>query len=188
MEIDETDQEAEELGIGAVVQGPESQEQKAYESEKRGHILFGEELRPYSPSRKIAAQSMGMVFPFLSEAAADQHARTGSYAGQLKDVIIVLWLCTLKDPSDLTKKEVKAQVWTPSRAGNKPELAMEVAMAWAVENGIIDTDKQPYRDAKLIWQAIIQNISASEFRLMLEEPDLGGLPSEKEEGGADPKP
>jgi hypothetical protein len=148
---------------------PQEKAEEAFVSAKAGFQLFGELLKPFTPSRKVAAQSMGMLYPFVGEGGLDQMNATGSYPGMLKDVIVCLWLCTLKDPSDQTLQEVKAGEWNPSRAIAKPTQALESAMGWAEKLGIMDMNGKKYREAAQVFMAIVSGVSASEFHLVVED-------------------
>jgi hypothetical protein len=46
--------------------------------------------------------------------------KTNFYPGEAKDAAIVLWLCSQKDASELTKDDIRAGAWTPSRAPINP--------------------------------------------------------------------
>lgn len=146
-----------------------SEAEVAFQEAKAGFEVFGEGLHAYSPSRRVAAQTMGLLYPYVGETGSDQFDKTGTYPGMLKDVIILLWLCILPDPSELTVAQVKEKAWTPSRALQKPSDAMEVAMTWAEEKGVCDMASPPYKEASEVFMAIVAGVSASEFRLAIAE-------------------
>ena len=50
----------------------------AFERAIAGYELFGERLRPYSQSRKDAAQLMGLQYPFLSAEDKDRLNKTNT--------------------------------------------------------------------------------------------------------------
>lgn len=110
-----------------------SKERDAFtESDK--HVLNGLKLQPWTPSRVIAAQAMGCLYPRIGKEGWDQYKRTKTYPGCLKDVVIVLWLCL--------------QDWQRvDDADAAPVEAYSEARKWAASLGIhrIDSDE--------FWQA-----------------------------------
>lgn len=142
--------------------------EKAFLDARTGFELFGQPLKPYTPSRKVAAQSMGMLYPFVGEEGQEQMARTGVYPGQLKDVIILLWLCSLQDPLELTADDIRAGKWTPTRANQAPAKAYKAAEDWAASKQITDTLTPTSREAFQVFMAIVSGVAAGEFRLALE--------------------
>lgn len=120
---------------------------------------FGDlELDPWSPPRKIAAQSMGMLYPLIGEEGMEQLQSTGVYAGALKDTIIYLWLTAagLK-PADIM------------RAQRKPREAWERAQRWAEEREILNMAGDPFmRGYKLFSEKMEAEQQA------LSRPDLPG--------------
>ena len=56
------------------------------------HALGELELQPYTPSRIVAAQSLGLKYPLIPDEEREQFDKTGIYPGALRDTIIVLWL------------------------------------------------------------------------------------------------
>ena len=82
-----------------------------------GQTFAGQPLRAFSYSRKLAAQSMGCIAPGVIDFA--EHMRSkGTYPGALSDTIIVTWLCTLRDNSEMDAEGIRAGEWTPERARN----------------------------------------------------------------------
>ncbi len=128
---------------------------------KGGDSIFGIELRPYSASRVVAAQSMGLLFPIVGVEGMDQMKRSGTYPGMLKDTIIVIWLCALKDAIDLTKDEVKAQVWTPTRATHSPATALEEAMRFAENYGFLSGAR--FEEASVKMMQTVSAVRENEF-------------------------
>lgn len=141
---------------------------------KSGNEIFGIELRTYSASRKVAAQSMGLMFPVVGQEGMDQMKRTGLYPGALKDTVIILWLCSLKDHSDLTPEETKAGIWTPSRALHSPATALEVAMAWADGFAFLDGDR--FETAMVKMMETVRPAQDAEFSAKKDQgtPDESG--------------
>lgn len=137
---------------------------------KAGFEFLGEPLKPWTPSRKVAAQSMGMLYPFIGESGSKQLDAAGHYPGMTKDIVILLWLCTVKDAADLTRDEVRAKVWTPSRALMNPSEAMLEAMAWAEINGVSDVYSKAYEEAVFIFPQIAAPPEAAQFKIEGSEP------------------
>jgi hypothetical protein len=127
--------------------------------------LFGEPLRAYSASRKVAAQTMGLLYPYVGDAGAERMQRTGVYPGALKDVIIVLWLCSIQDASEQSRDQVRAGEWNPSKALQKPEAAVDVAVEWASEKGLADIDSKEWTEAFAAFISIVQPVADSEFNV-----------------------
>ncbi len=145
----------------------------AFEAAKAGHELFGEELQPFSPSRKVAAQTMGMLYPMIGEAGAEQLEKTGTYPGMVKDMAIVLWLCTLPDVVDR-----KSQDWTPSKALRKPDEALNESMEWATGKGIVDLSQKPSQEAMVAFMAMVSADIETNFDIVVEG---SGKPSAQED-------
>lgn len=154
--------------------------EKAVLDSLAGFDLFGEPLSNYSASRKVAAQAMGLLYPYIGEAGASQMEATGIYAGVVKDMAIVLWLMTLPDPMDLTVQQIRAKPWTPARALMKPQEALEEAVCWAESVNIVDTASDKFQEALATFMAILAGQSASEFRLQMESTRSTG-PQEVED-------
>lgn len=157
----------------------ETPETKSFISEKAGYELFGKPLHAYSPSRKVAAQAMGMLYPYVGEAGAAQMELTGRYPGQVQDMVIVLWLCTLPDPRDIEREEKEKDhqyrqrvrsMFTPAKASRVPEIALTNALEWADEQGILNMGPKE-EDASRVFIAIVSGLSASEFRIQVEGAD-----------------
>lgn len=157
---------------------PELTVEKAAEEARAGYDLFGQDLQPYSPSRKVAAQAMGMIYPFVPDSGQEQLLATGTYPGMLKDAVIVLWLCTL--PDQQPEKQVGAPVWTPSRALRKPENAFDVALAWGEEQGMLNATDPKFLEAAKVFMAIVSGVAVSEFDVQVEG-------SEASDDSSDPK-
>jgi hypothetical protein len=164
-------------GIGPVETGedaaPALTAEKVFLAEKAGYSFDGALLNPYSPSRKVAAQSMGMIYPYVGEAAAAQMEATGFYAGAQLDCIILLWLCTIGDillPND-------RKSWTPSRALGNPARAREAAMYWAEANGLTDILSPKFQEAYNVFMAIANNADASEFHIEETQDGKGEAPN-----------
>lgn len=171
-------------------QGAQKTAERAFTQAMAGFPLFGQILAPYGPSRKVAAQGMGMMYPYIGEAGQEQFNRTGLYAGAMKDTMILCWLCVLPDadklPGNLPQEDM-AKIWTPSRAIARPFEALDQAMAWGVEKGLIDVESKAFDEAYGVFMAIVGGISATEFAVKIAEQKAAtsGLPPEEV---AAPKP
>ncbi len=135
------------------------------------YTLFGETLRPYSMSRKDAAERMGLEYPFLSTEDAQRLAKTHRYAGMKKDVAIVLWLCSVKNGDELT--EETRHDWTPERAFTHPTEALMEAMRWTNEQAWADNRKPEFTEAAMTAFAIVHDCEVSDFYVKAEGPKGG---------------
>ena len=142
-----------------------------------GNTLGDEPLRPFSFSRKIAAQCMGCQAPMLSGAAREAMSNTGLYPGALNDTIIVLWLCTLKDASEITLEDFKSGAFSPERAINQPAEAAEKARTWAELKGLGDVASEAFVEAWKKFLSIMFGIDASIFEVQVENDRM---PSQEE--------
>lgn len=117
--------------------------------EAGGHVFLGEKLQPYTPSRIVAAQAMGLLYPKIGNEGLAQLKKTGLYPGELKDIIIVLWLCRLK-----TKELV-------SEALMDPLAAYAEAENWAGKKSLCDMTSDAFGYALLTFQCIMNEIGES---------------------------
>lgn len=150
---------------------PQNEVENSFVKAKAGFELFGQLLHAYTPSRKVAAQSMGMLFPFVGEAGQKQMEESNTYPGLLKDLIICLWLCQLKDASEQGKDEIRNAEWNPSRALARPAPAFEASMVWAEEEDLMSMTGKKFQEALQVFMAIVTGVAASEFRLKVDEPE-----------------
>jgi len=141
---------------------------EAFEQAAIGYEFQGKPLFAFSGSREVAAQRMGMRAPGLSEEDIETLRSGHFYKGQLQDVIILMWLCSTKNASELTADEVKAKAWTVQRARNNPEQAYEAAEKWAASCGLTSMTGDAFAEASMTMFAMFRNISAAEFRLEIE--------------------
>lgn len=135
-----------------------------YEKARIGFSLFdGTQdevaLKPYSPSRVIAAQKIGVRFPLIGEEQWNGFADTGTYPGIIEDCILLLWICSLPDTA------MRADQWTPSRAAAKPLAAKVAAIGWGAKLQIHDMMGEHYQEAVQVFLAIVQGVEASKFKL-----------------------
>lgn len=141
----------------------ENEVEQAYLAAKAGRELFGELVRPWTPSRAVAAQTMGMIFPMIGEAGQESFKLRQTYAGILQDVVIVCWLCTL--PDEAAKN---GSGWTPSRALRNPSVAFEMAVAWAGDNKMTDMGSDAFQDGLRLFLGVHFGEAASNFKVEVE--------------------
>lgn len=144
------------------------QREQAFTAAKTGFLLFGDTLPYPSPPRILAADSMGKRWPAIGEEGGEQLGAIGKYPGMLKDIIITLWLATIKHTSDLTKEEVKAKAWTVEQASLTPSKALKAAEQWATDKGIMKGDSAAYTEAYIAFWNIVKHDNASMFKVEVE--------------------
>jgi hypothetical protein len=113
------------------------------------HEFNGFALEPWSPARIVASQAMGLHYGSIDEAGRSRFVTDKIYPGAQRDVIIVLWLCTLK-----TEAEADA-------AARAPSQAMDKAYAFGTEHGLTDTGDENFWKGFLIFLAIMQEVTDS---------------------------
>lgn len=115
------------------------------------HSLNGLKLEPWTEARRVASQTLGLVYPDLSAADWSSIKRGGSYPGAMRDVMLTLWLCTIP-ANEVLKVEI---------AGI--ENAMSESMAFGIKHGLHDNKKQPFWDALSkcmdIWHEINESVT-----------------------------
>lgn len=114
-----------------------------------GHSVNGLQLEPYTPERIWAADAMGLRYGNLSEAAAKQFARKGTYPGMEGDVGIVMWLCSLTNPD-----EVRA-------ARRDPERAEADALTFAKDHKFLTGKQGKFWDAYKVFLRIMNEMHAA---------------------------
>lgn len=131
------------------------------------HVLDGVRLNPWTPSRVIAAQGMGMLYPSLGKEDWDQFERTKRYTGALKDTIIVLWLCMIDDEA-------------VDNADSAPKEAYKTAKQWAAGLGIHKIESNEFWQAYAKFSEIVTEVASSATKITTNDDE-----SEPEED--DPK-
>lgn len=136
-------------------------------SRSRGHSFGGADLAPFTIDRQIAAAEMGLKFGYVSEEdrvvmtrtvtrkvgkgksarEVSEQERTEIYRQLFRDVILVLWLCSVKNSEAL-------------RAQRKPEEAMQKATKWAAAQGL-SLLSPTYTEAAMVFFAIMADIENS---------------------------
>lgn len=127
------------------------------------HVLDGTKLYPWTPSRIIAGQAMGLLYPEIGKEGWDQYRRTKTYPGALRDTIICLWLCSR------TEEQV-------DDADCAPVEAYRQARSWAAGLGIAklgsDAFWQAYGKFASIMGEVDESITVPKVEPG-EEPDEG---------------
>lgn len=120
---------------------------------KAGPRTVGElTLQPYSPSRRVASQAMGLHFAYVDDAGKERFERTSLYPGQLRDVAIVTWLC-----AKATEDEVDG-------AGIEPATATKKAIEWASQQGLLDIKNDIFWKANSAFWDIMDEIANARFK------------------------
>lgn len=122
-----------------------------------GHKIGDVELQPFSPSRVVAAQSMGLHYGALNDDEVAEYRKTGLYPQAAQDVAIVLWLCAIEDEREI------------ARASRYPEQAFIKACEWANDRGLLNRAQQPFWEAYHTFETILAEIHASRTK-----PEGGG--------------
>lgn len=117
---------------------------------KSGESFQESTLQPWTPARKIAAQSMGMLYPLIGDAGFEQLEQTGAYPGVMKDVVIFVWLRTLQTGESPASSMARAQ-----RAQRKPAEAWAIAEKWAEAAGLCDMTSPAFTEAYKLFSAKI---------------------------------
>ncbi len=121
--------------------------EKAFERSDK-HVLGDLKLKPWTPSRVIAGQNMGLLYPRIGKEGFDQFQRTKMYPGCLKDTIIVLWLCTLNDEA-------------VEDADRSPQDAYRQSQIWASGRGIHKIDSDEFWAAYNLFSGIMNEVDHS---------------------------
>jgi hypothetical protein len=139
--------------------------------ESGAHLFRKEKLQPYTPSRIVAAQAMGLLYPHIGKEGLAKLNRTGIYPGELRDMIIVLWLCR-------QEKDEKVQ-----DALLDPGAAYGAAEKWAGKAGLCDMTSAVFLEALPVFQTIMNEIGESQT-IRADIRAGAALPDEEED---DPK-
>lgn len=112
------------------------------------HLFAEMQLEPYTPSRVVAAQAMGLKYPRIGSEGLACYEKTGLYPGELRDIIIVLGVCRLP------KEEVLS-------AQLDPVAAYNLAEEWASGLGLTDMSSDIFKEAQRLFEALQNEIGAS---------------------------
>jgi hypothetical protein len=125
---------------------PKPAVEQAFE-QSASHVLGELKLQPYTPSRIVAADAMGLKYPNIPK-GFEQYSQTGTYTGILRDIIVVLGVCRMEDEA-----VDKAQL--------DPDEAYKRAEKWAHGKGITDMRGKAFREAKDVFEAILVQVATS---------------------------
>ena len=89
-------------------------------------------LKPYSASREVAAQAMGLHYAYVDATGQERFRRTKLYPGALRDVAILMWLCAAATDDEIDS------------AGIEGRPAANKAIKWAKEHELLDTTKDKF--------------------------------------------
>jgi hypothetical protein len=103
-------------------------------------------LQPYTPSREVAGQAMRLHYGYFDEDDSLQFDRTKLYAGALRDVAIVMWLC-----AKATDDEIDS-------AGVEPKAAARKAIDWAKANNLLDIQSDQFVESYMTFFDIMNEI------------------------------
>jgi hypothetical protein len=117
--------------------------------ESHNHALGDLRLEPYSPARIIAAQAMGLHYGSIDAAGMAQFNKTKVYPGAIRDIAVVLWLCSIRDESEI------------DAAARDPVGAAKKMQTWSARLGILDTGNAAFWDAYVLFFKIMNDIQAS---------------------------
>lgn len=115
------------------------------------HIFDGVKLHPFTPQRAVASQTMGRVYPFIGKDGLEQFNRTGLYPGMVKDIVIVLWLCSVNH------EEV-------DMAEGAPREAYQKALTWAAEKNIHNVESDEHKKAVEMFFEILNEVKNSQTK------------------------
>ncbi len=121
------------------------------------HKLGDLELEPYTPPRRIAAQAIGLFYGSLDEAGIAQLEATKLYPGVVRDIAVVLWLCSLKDDP---KNGVTAERLIDEAARDRLGSARK-AVQFAEEHGLVDTADESFWDGYAVFARIQKQVADS---------------------------
>ncbi len=151
----------------------------AFATAIQGESFAGQPLKPWNPSRKIASQAMGMLYPFIGDDGFESLERTGLYPGAQRDVIIFMWLRVQHNDSrgsDISESTVM-------RAQRKPREAWALAEEWAASAGLVETSSREFEEA---YQIFTQKMSGIET-LQGRPPQAPATPAAEQTGTSLPK-
>lgn len=119
------------------------------QSKGAGRKLGEWKLKPFSASREVAAQAMGLHYAYVDAAGKARFKRTAIYPGALRDVIIIMWLCIVADDDQI------------EAAGVEPKVYSKIANDWAGSVGLLDTESELWQDAFILFFQIVDEVWAS---------------------------
>lgn len=123
------------------------------------HALGEMDLQPYTPDRAWAAQAMGLRYGFVDDAGVEFFKEHRIYPGALRDVAIILWLCSLTDEIEIDK------------ASRNPIAAARKAATWAHERKLDTTKADEFWKAYAVFMRIMAEVDGS---VSVPEPSDNG--------------
>ena len=149
----------EETGSGSTVtQTIQPREEEAYGPDDPAEAAFTQSdthelgdlnLQPYTPDRAWAAQAMGLRYGFIDDAGVEFFKEHRIYPGALRDVAIVLWLCSLTDEIEIDK------------ASRNPIAAARKAATWSDEHKLANARSPEFWQAYAVFMKIMAEVDAS---------------------------
>lgn len=136
-------------------------------------------LHAYTRRRYQAAQAMGLLYPDIGDENLERLRAGKLYAGQVRDVTIVLWLCSIPQATDATPDEIKMGGFTVELAILKPLRAWEAALAWSEEHGLCDPQDARFREAMALFSRLVLPVEDSRFEVAIDGAKPGGAPDPK---------
>jgi hypothetical protein len=118
--------------------------------ESHNHEFDGVKLQPYSPMRIVAAQAMGLHHGRVDLAGMEQFERVSIYPGAVRDVCIILWLCSIEDELQI------------DQAARAPVHAAKLAVEWGSAHGLIDDTTDAFADAFALMFKLKKEIKQSQ--------------------------
>jgi len=147
--------EVEDVGHeGKEGQTHEDAVEKAFQ-ESHGHSLGDIPLEPYSRARRYAAAAMGLYYGKLTEAEFEEFLKTKLYPQAMRDVGIVMWLCSIKDHNKI------------SAITRNPKAFEDEMQEWSEKQGLDDTSDDEF------WEGF------SEFADIMKEREVSRVNAKK---------
>jgi hypothetical protein len=133
--------------------------------QSEAHELGNLELQPYTADRAIAAQAMFLRYGFVDDAGVEFFKAHRIYPGAVRDVAIVLWLCSLKDEITIDK------------ACRDPIAGARKAVEWLHERKWDNPRAEQFWKAYAVFMRIMAEVDAS---VSVPEQTSNGQTSPKE--------
>jgi hypothetical protein len=130
------------------IYGPDDPAEEAF-TRSDSHALGDLDLQPYTPDRAWAAQSMGLRYGFIDDAGVEFFREHKIYPGALRDVAIVLWLCSLTNEVEIDK------------ACRNPIAAARKAATWSHQLKMDNPRGDGFWKAYAVFMQIMAEVDAS---------------------------
>jgi hypothetical protein len=118
----------------------------------------------WTATHKVAAQNIGMLYPYLGEARLAQWQATNSYAGIMLDVAIFMWL----------KNDTKEDRRTLAIAD--PAKAAQQAVKSLCDAGLGDIQSDGFRAAVADFMQTMTQVDDSTPKVKSSEPETDSDP------------